>query len=132
MSIDTTLAPGSRGVALVVDDDEDVQMFVVMALERLGFAVKTAGDGMEALEMCQNEVFDLVMCDMRMPRLSGISFLKNVRMRAPLSAKRVVFLTSVDDTSVKRESIAAGAQDYLVKPITTARLAAVVNKVFGT
>ncbi len=132
MSIDTTLAPGSRGVALVVDDDEDVQMFVVMALERLGFAVKTAGDGMEALEMCQNEVFDLVMCDMRMPRLSGISFLKNVRIRAPLSAKRVVFLTSVDDTSVKRESIAAGAQDYLVKPITTARLAAVVNKVFGT
>ncbi len=132
MSIDTTLAPGSRGVALVVDDDEDVQMFVVMALERLGFAVKTAGDGMEALEMCQNEVFDLVMCDMRMPRLSGISFLKNVRIRAPLSAKRVVFLTSVDDTSVKRESIAAGAQDYLVKPITVARLAAVVNKVFGT
>ena len=132
MSIDTTLAPGSRGVALVVDDDEDVQIFVVMALERLGFAVKTAGDGMEALEMCQNEVFDLVMCDMRMPRLSGISFLKNVRIRAPLSAKRVVFLTSVDDTSVKRESIAAGAQDYLVKPITTARLAAVVNKVFGT
>ena len=132
MSIDTTLAPGSRGVALVVDDDEDVQMFVVMALGRLGFTVKTANDGMEALEMCQNEVFDLVVCDMRMPRLSGISFLKNVRIRAPLSAKRVVFLTSVDDTSVKRESIAAGAQDYLVKPITVARLAAVVNKVFGT
>ena len=132
MSIDTTIAPGSRGTALVVDDDEDVQMFVVMALERLGFAVKTANDGMAALEMCQNEVFDLVMCDMRMPRLSGISFLKNVRMRAPLSAKRVVFLTSVDDTTVKREAIAAGAQDYLVKPINIARLAAVVNKVFGT
>ena len=91
MNVLATESPVARGQALVVDDDEAMRMFVVMVLGKLGYGVKTAANGMAALEMCQAEIFDLVVCDMRMPKLSGISFLKNVRMRAPNSAKRVIF-----------------------------------------
>ncbi len=123
--------PVARGLALVIDDDAVVRMFLSMSLTKLGFTVKSAANGMEALEMCLEEVFELVICDMRMPKLSGISFLKNVRMRSPNSAKRIIFLTAIDDSLVRRETLEAGALDYLVKPISTAKLKAVVDKFFS-
>ncbi len=128
MNVAPTIVPASRGMALVVDDDEATRMFVEHAMVKLGFAVKTAADGMAALELCQNETFDFVICDMRMPKLSGISFLKNVRMRAPQSARRVIFLTSIDDSVTRRETLEAGAQDYLVKPVSAAKLAQTIDK----
>ncbi len=121
----------ARGLALVIDDDPVVRMFLTMALNKLGFTVKSAADGMAALEMCMEDVFELVICDMRMPKLSGISFLKNVRMRAPNSARRIVFLTSIDDSVLRRETLEAGALDYLVKPISTAKLKVVVDRIFS-
>ncbi len=128
MNVAPTHAPASRGMALVVDDDETTRMFVERAMVKLGFAVKTAADGMAALELCQSDTFEFVICDMRMPKLSGISFLKNVRMRAPHSARRVIFLTSVDDSVIRRETLDAGAHDYLVKPVTTTKLAQTIDK----
>ncbi len=124
-------APVARGLALVIDDDEVTRMFLFRSLTTLGFTVKSAADGMAALEMCLDNSFELVICDMRMPKLSGISFLKNVRMRSPNSAKRIVFLTSIDDSLIRRETLEAGALDYLVKPISTAKLKVVVDKIFG-
>ena len=117
-------------MALVVDDDEVIRLYVVSILTKLGFEVKTAPDGMAALHMCELDIFDLVICDMRMPKLSGISFLKNVRLRSPGSADRIIFVSSVDDPSVKRESLESGAQDYLVKPISTAILTKAIDKLF--
>ncbi len=124
-------APVARGLALVIDDDEVTRMFLFRSLTTLGFTVKSAADGMAALEMCLDNSFELVICDMRMPKLSGISFLKNVRMRSPNSAKRIVFLTSIDDSLIRRETLEAGALDYLLKPISTAKLKVVVDKIFG-
>jgi DNA-binding response OmpR family regulator len=107
---------------LVVDDDEDSRLFLVLTLEKAGYWVKTAIDGMAALDMCAVTAFDLVICDVRMPKLSGISFIRNVRVRAPNSAKQIIFVSSLDDSTVKREAFEAGAKDYLVKPISSAQL----------
>jgi DNA-binding response OmpR family regulator len=115
------------GLALVVDDDEDSQLFVVLSLKKIGYEVKTAADGLAALQMCEREVFDVVICDVRMPKLSGISFIKNVRARSPNSAKRIIFVSSMDDVMIKREAFEAGAEDYLVKPISSAILAKAIT-----
>lgn len=128
MNVAPAIVSASRGMALVVDDDEVTRMFIERAMIKLGFLVKTAADGMAALELCQRETFEFVICDMRMPKLSGISFLKNVRMRAPHSARRVIFLTSIDDSLTRRETLEAGAHDYLVKPVTTVKLAQTIDK----
>ena len=104
--------------ALVVDDDIAMVEYVAAVLRRAGYQVETAGDGMTALEMYRVGEFDAVVCDIRMPKLSGISFLKNLRLSAQ-SPCRVVLLSSMDDPTLRREAIDAGAVGYLVKPASS-------------
>jgi DNA-binding response OmpR family regulator len=107
--------------ALVVDDDETVVEHVAAALRRAGYTVETAGDGLSALAKFRANAFDAVVCDIRMPKLSGISFLKNLRLGAQ-TACRVVMLSSLDDRTIQREAIDAGAVAYLVKPASSKAL----------
>jgi len=111
--------------ALVVDDDSAMVEYVSALLRRVGFQVETAGDGMTALEMCRASHFDAVVCDVRMPKLSGNSFLKNLRL-TPDSNCRVVLLSAMDDEAIKREVLAAGAVAYLVKPASSKAIIAAV------
>ena len=104
--------------ALVVDDDIVLLEHASAVLRRAGFHVETAGDGMNALAMFRASHFDAVVCDIRMPKLSGISFLKNLRLPAQ-STCRVVMLSSLDDRTLKREALEAGAVAYLVKPASS-------------
>lgn len=104
--------------ALVVDDDTVMVEHASAVLRRAGYHVETAGDGMNALAMFRASHFDAVVCDIRMPKLSGISFLKNLRLPAQ-SPCRVVMLSSLDDRTLKREALEAGAVAYLVKPASS-------------
>ena len=116
---------------LVVDDDTVIVEHASAVLRRAGFHVETAGDGMNALAMFRASHFDAVVCDIRMPKLSGISFLKNLRLAAE-STCRVVMLSSLDDRTLQREALEAGAVAYLVKPASgTAILAAVTGVAAG-
>ena len=100
---------------LVVDDDSTMVEYVSAVLRREGYQVEIAADGMTALEMYRAGAFDAVVCDVRMPKLSGISFLKNLRLTAN-PACRVVLLSAMDDQNIRREAMDAGAVAYLVKP----------------
>ena len=71
--------------------------------------------------------FDAVVCDIRMPKLSGISFLNNLRLTAQ-STCRVVMLSSLNDRAIQREALAAGAVAYLVKPASSK---AIIDAVSG-
>ena len=113
--------------ALVVDDDSTMVEYVSAVLRRAGFQVETAGDGMTALEMCRASHFDAVVCDIRMPKLSGNSFVKNLRL-TPESNCRVVLLSAMDDQTIRREALAAGAVAYLVKPASSK---AIIDAVSG-
>ena len=108
----------SQKSALVVDDDIAMVEYVAAVLRRAGYQVETAGDGMTALEMYRAGEFDAVVCDIRMPKLSGISFLKNLRLNAQ-SPCRVVLLSAMDDQALRREALEAGAVAYLVKPASS-------------
>ena len=75
----TTNLENSVKLALVVEDDDTVSEHITKLLEARGFKVAQEFDGMAALQRCRSEKFDLVVCDIRLPRLSGISFLRNLR-----------------------------------------------------
>ncbi|MBL8521088.1 MAG: response regulator [Betaproteobacteria bacterium] len=104
--------------ALVVDDDPVIVEFVSRTLAKAGFAVEACGDGMMALTMFRAAPYDAVVADVRMPKLSGLGFLQNLRLSAG-SPHRVVLLSSMDDAKTRRDALAAGAVAYLVKPATS-------------
>ena len=103
--------------ALVVDDDETVVDQVTLVMRKMGFAVESSPDGLDALRRCQANNFDVVVCDVRMPRLSGLSFLSNLA-HTPHTIRRIIMISALDDNSLRRQSLSSGASAYLVKPIT--------------
>jgi CheY-like chemotaxis protein len=113
--------------ALAVEDDETMLDWLSNCLRKMGYDVVTATDGMEALNLCGEHVFDLVLCDIRMPKLSGLSFLKNARNRNPKSVRRVIFISSLADGAMKREVADAAGAALLSKPVTFAQLVEAVR-----
>jgi len=103
--------------ALVVDDDETVTDHVTQVLHRLHFDVEQSFDGLDALRRCQSARYDVVLCDVRMPRLSGLSLLTNLG-QTPNADTRIVMISALDDDSLRSQALASGAAAYLVKPLT--------------
>jgi CheY-like chemotaxis protein len=116
-----------KPLALVVEDDDVQRMFLMQALIRFGYDVTATDNGMDALELCTEHTYDLVITDIRMPRLSGISFVKNVRMRNPKAFQRLIYISAVEDPSVRREASDSGASDVLLKPVSMDRLRQVLG-----
>ena len=102
--------------ALVVDDDETFIDHITYLMHKMGYAVERSFDGLDALKRCQSSRFDIVICDVRMPRLSGLSFLSNLS-RATDAMPKCIMVSALDDNSLRRQALATGASAYLVKPI---------------
>lgn len=107
--------------ALVVDDDETVTDHVTQLLHRMGFAVEQSFDGLDALRRCQSVRYDIVLCDVRMPRLSGLSLLTNLG-QTPNADTRIVMISALDDDALRKQALASGASAYLIKPLTVEML----------
>ena len=107
--------------ALVVDDDDTMAEFVSRVLAKAGYQVTVCSDGMAALAAFRAAPFNLVVADERMPRLSGISFLRNLRL-PPGSPHRVLIFSSLADEKFRRDAKAAGAFGCLLKPATAQQL----------
>ena len=109
-------ATGKR--LLVVDDANLVRRFYRDALERAGFEMEEALNGVEALEKMALGSFDLVIVDVNMPQMDGLTFLKALRRQPPPSSTTPVIVISTEagnhDMAAARS---AGANFYLVKPI---------------
>src|SRR3954471_10750111 len=104
---------------LVVDDDTSIRSFVEMALDSVGYAVSTAGNGSEALEVTDRERPDLILLDMRMPVMDGWTFARTYRRRPPPHAPIVVMTAAIDAAQWSREVSAAGC---IPKPFELSRL----------
>ena len=101
--------------ALVVDDQPAFRRLVARILSDDGFAVREASDGRRALELALAEPFDLVVSDVKMPRLDGLGLL--ARLRAERPALPVVLVTAYGSISSAVDAMRAGAFDYLSKPL---------------
>lgn len=67
---------------LVIDDEENLRHYLQMVLKEAGYQVETASEGVEALQKMQHQAWDIVLCDIRMPRMDGMAFLKEVKAGA--------------------------------------------------
>ncbi len=85
-------------------------------LEDLDFEIQEAVDGQTALDQCRSEMPDVVLLDWNMPVMSGIDFLRALRLSTGGERPVVVFCTTETDMDHIREAIAAGANEYIMKP----------------
>lgn len=99
----------------LVDDDRNILTSVSMALEAEGFAVKTFNDGEEGLKGIRDTKPDLVVLDIKMPRMDGMEVLSKLREESSIP---VIFLTSKDDEVDEVIGLRMGADDYITKPFS--------------
>jgi two-component system chemotaxis response regulator CheY len=104
---------------LIVDDANLVRRFYRDGLERAGFEVDEALNGVEALEKLLDARFDLVIVDVNMPQMDGLTFLRALRRQAaPLSSTPALVTSTESKTQDMEAARAAGANFYLVKPVS--------------
>ena len=111
---------------LVVDDENHVRSMIGASLERQGYDVQLAASGREALELLDQNSFDIVLTDIVMPDGNGIDLLD--RLRGKLPNVPVVMVTAIHDISVAIDSMRRGAYDYLLKPFEREHLMATVER----
>lgn len=99
---------------LVVDDEEINRDFLQELLTQQGYDVKTASDGMMALDLLKNEAFHVVLSDLRMPRVNGIELVRQLKEIAPFTVGIIFTGYAAIETAV--EAIKVGAYDYIPKP----------------
>jgi DNA-binding NtrC family response regulator len=112
---------------LVVDDEPTILMSVSDALRADGHRVSLAHDGAVAQAMLNNQVFDLLICDIRLPRIDGMTIFRQVRARAP--STDVVFITAFGAVPDAVAALKDGATDYLTKPFRLEELRARVAQI---
>ncbi len=112
---------------LVVEDDKELNQFIRTALKREGFAANGAADGKEALELARDSDYDVILLDVVMPELNGLSVLKELRKRGDPAA--ILMVTSQNHERDKLAGLNNGADDYLVKPFLLTELIARIRAV---
>ena len=101
---------------LVVDDSKVIRKVARHILETLNFTVDEAEDGREALDRCGTRMPDVILLDWNMPVMSGMEFLRALRQSDHADQPKVVFCTTENDVAHIRAAIAAGADEYVMKP----------------
>ena len=103
---------------LVVDDDRFSRAILINALEKDGYVCREAKDGVEALEMYQEQPPDLILMDVEMPRMGGVEACRRIRELEDSFHVMILFITGHDESSdTIEQAFAAGGDDYLLKPV---------------
>jgi two-component system OmpR family response regulator len=110
---------------LVIDDEPKIVSFVSRALAGDGFAVDSAADGARALALATRERYDLVVLDLLLPGVDGLSVLHKLMSRRP--GQQVIVLSAVSEVAAKVRCLDLGAADYLTKPFALVELLARVR-----
>ena len=111
---------------LIVDDEETIRLALRKFLRSRGYEVEIAGSGDQALQILDKQTFSLMLCDVRMPGMTGVQVVPRARDRDPDIA--IIMLTAVNDAATATEVLSAGASDYLMKPVELADLQQAVDR----
>jgi CheY-like chemotaxis protein len=114
---------------LVVDDDEDLRLLVMHLLKGAGYRLIGATSGVQARQRALEDSPDLILMDIGMPGMDGLTALWKMREEPELAHVPVIILTAYDSYDLRAEAASAGCQDYLVKPFDPAELTAMVERV---
>jgi two-component system chemotaxis response regulator CheY len=113
---------------LVVDDSSSVRQVVGIALKSAGYDVIEACDGKDALSKLNGQKVHLIISDVNMPNMDGITFVKEVKKLPSYKFTPIIMLTTESQESKKMEGQAAGAKAWVVKPFQPAQMLAAVSK----
>ena len=100
---------------LVVDDDQDIRLLLDRFLTKNKFATKTAPDGGSAIQLLKEDSFDLVLCDFKLPDITGLELIQKIKILRPEAA--IIVITGYSDVKVAVKAIKLGAYDYVTKPL---------------
>lgn len=121
--------PQKNARILLVDDDPNLIKMMSLVLERAGYRLEVATNGVEALSMVENARPDLVLLDVMMPFMTGIDVCRRLRGRAETRHMPIIIMSALGDVDDKVKGFEAGADDYLAKPIHPRELLARINAV---
>jgi two-component system chemotaxis response regulator CheY len=114
---------------LAVDDSASMRQMVSFTLKGAGYHVIEAADGQEAYEKAMTQSVDLVLTDQNMPRMDGVTLVKNLRGLPSYTSTPILILTTESSDDMKSKGRAAGATGWLVKPFDPTKLLEVIRKV---
>lgn len=116
---------------LIVDDSPSLREVVSIALKGAGYDVVQAADGKEALEQLDGSRIHLAICDVNMPVMDGIAFVKEAKKRSQYRFMPIIMLTTESRESRKLEGQAAGAKAWVVKPFRPEQMLHAVSKLIA-
>jgi len=116
---------------LAVDDSASMRQMVTFTLKDAGYEVEEAEDGQKALDKAKSNKFNLVISDVNMPVMDGITLIKELRTLADYKFIPILMLTTESTADKKSEGKSAGATGWIVKPFNPEQLLATVKKVVG-
>ncbi|MGO9992153.1 MAG: response regulator [Steroidobacteraceae bacterium] len=114
---------------LAVDDSASMRQMVSFTLKHAGYEVIEAADGVDALEYARNNSVNLVLTDVNMPRMDGISLVRELRQLIAYKFTPMLMLTTEAEPAKKMQGKQAGATGWLVKPFNPEKLLATIAKV---
>jgi DNA-binding response OmpR family regulator len=115
---------------LVIDDEETIRKFIKIQLGKAGYEVEEAADGEQAMVQLNRDRFDVLICDIMMPRMSGWDLLKEVRSNPKTSEIPVIILTAKNEDDDMFKGYELGAAYYITKPFTKSQLLFGLNTIF--
>jgi two-component system chemotaxis response regulator CheY len=114
---------------LVIDDSGSFRTVVKLALQKAGYTVIEAGDGKDALgKLAGAAKVNLIVCDVNMPNMDGLTFLREVKTLQAYKFTPIIMLTTETQESKKAEGKAAGAKAWITKPFQPSQLVDAVNR----
>lgn len=116
----------NKGIVLIVDDEADMRRLIRMYLEKEGYSCVEAEDGQVALDLLKSHTFDLIILDVMMPNIDGLTLCMKVREHSTVP---IIFLTARGDEWDRVYGLKLGADDYVVKPFSPNELIARVDAV---
>jgi DNA-binding response OmpR family regulator len=116
---------------LIAEDERDIRELITYTLQFAGYEVVSAGDGEEAVQLTLQEKPDLVLLDVRMPRMNGYEACKAIKADEKTKGIPVVFLSAKGQEAEIQAGMQAGAVEYMVKPFSPDQLTARVQVVLA-
>ncbi|MBK8429978.1 MAG: response regulator transcription factor [Chloroflexi bacterium] len=114
---------------LIAEDEKDIRDLIMLTLQFSGFEVVSARDGAEAVELAPTAKFDLIMMDVRMPRMTGYEACREIKKMDGMDQIPVIFLSAKGQETEVQEGIEAGAVAYVLKPFAPDQLIRKINEV---
>jgi len=114
---------------LIVDDSNSIRDMISFTLQKSGYSVVEARDGMEGLNKAKASAFDLVISDVNMPKMDGLTLCGEIRKLPNFKFVPILMLTTESSTELKMKGKAAGATGWLVKPFNPEKLISTIQRV---